>query len=92
MLMHDVTVLLLDEPTFGQDAKTAAECMEMIQHIQTEGTAVLMITHDMELVSSYADSVLVLHGTHLAFDGTPEQLFSREAELVQKQSSPSPSI
>ncbi|MCC2114546.1 energy-coupling factor ABC transporter ATP-binding protein [Bacillus halotolerans] len=84
MLMHDVKVLLLDEPTFGQDAKTAAECMEMIQHIQTEGTAVLMITHDMELVSSYADSVLVLHGTHLAFDGTPEQLFSREAELVQK--------
>ncbi|MCK8101859.1 energy-coupling factor transporter ATPase [Bacillus sp. 2CMS4F] len=84
MLMHDVKVLLLDEPTFGQDAKTAAECMEMIQHIQTEGTAVLMITHDMELVSSYADSVLVLHGAHLAFDGTPEQLFSREAELVQK--------
>ncbi|MEC1626156.1 ABC transporter ATP-binding protein [Bacillus mojavensis] len=84
MLMHDVKVLLLDEPTFGQDAKTAAECMEMIQHIQAEGTAVLMITHDMELVSSYADSVLVLHDTHLAFDGTPEQLFSKEAGLVEK--------
>nr|WGD73766.1 ATP-binding cassette domain-containing protein [Bacillus subtilis] len=65
MLMHDVKVLLLDEPTFYQDARTAAECMEMIQRIKAEGTAVLMITHDMELVSSYADSVLVLHDTGL---------------------------
>ncbi|CUB28504.1 MULTISPECIES: ABC transporter ATP-binding protein [Bacillus] len=84
MLMHDVKVLLLDEPTFGQDARTAAECMEMIQRIKAEGTAVLMITHDMELVSSYADSVLVLHDTGLAFDGSPAQLFSQETGLVQK--------
>ncbi|WP_444559060.1 ABC transporter ATP-binding protein [Bacillus stercoris] len=84
MLMHDVKVLLLDEPTFGQDARTAAECMEMIQRIKAEGTAVLMITHDMELVSSYADSVLVLHNTGLAFDGSPVQLFSQETGLAQK--------
>ncbi|MCY8720035.1 ABC transporter ATP-binding protein [Bacillus sp. S10C12M] len=84
MLMHDVKVLLLDEPTFGQDARTAAECMNMIQRIKQEGTAVLMITHDMELVSSYADSVLVLHDTDLVFDGSPAQLFSQETGLVQK--------
>ncbi|MCY7884609.1 energy-coupling factor transporter ATPase [Bacillus spizizenii] len=84
MLMHDVKVLLLDEPTFGQDARTAAECMDMIQRIKQEGTAVLMITHDMELVSSYADSVLVLHDTGLVFDGSPAQLFSQETGLVQK--------
>ncbi|MCY8308152.1 ABC transporter ATP-binding protein [Bacillus vallismortis] len=84
MLMHNVKVLLLDEPTFGQDARTAAECMDMIQRIKEEGTAVLMITHDMELVSSYADSVLVLHDTNLAFDGSPAQLFSQEKGLVQK--------
>lgn len=83
MLMHDVKVLLLDEPTFGQDARTAAECMDMIQRIKAEGTAVLMITHDMELVSSYADSVLVLHDTGLAFDGSPAQLFSQETRLVK---------
>lgn len=84
MLMHDVKVLLLDEPTFGQDARSAAECMDMIQRIKQEGTAVLMITHDMELVSSYADSVLVLHDTSLAFDGSPARLFSEETALVQK--------
>ncbi|MGM0948804.1 MAG: ABC transporter ATP-binding protein [Bacillota bacterium] len=84
MLMHNVKVLLLDEPTFGQDARTAAECMDMIQRIKEEGTAVLMITHDMELVSSYADSVLVLHDTNLDFDGSPAQLFSQEKGLVQK--------
>ncbi|TYS25079.1 energy-coupling factor ABC transporter ATP-binding protein [Bacillus subtilis] len=83
MLMHDVKVLLLDEPTFGQDARTAAECMDMIQRIKAEGTAVLMITHDMELVSSYADSVLVLNDTGLAFDGSPAQLFSQETRLVK---------
>ncbi|MBT2624632.1 ABC transporter ATP-binding protein [Bacillus sp. ISL-32] len=84
MMMHDLKILLLDEPTFGQDAKTAAECMELIESIQAAGTAVLMITHDMELVSAFADNVLVLHDTKLVYQGAPASLFSEQNEIVQQ--------
>lgn len=84
MMMHDLKILLLDEPTFGQDAKTAAECMELIESIQAAGTAVLMITHDMELVSAFADNVLVLHDTKLVYQGAPAPLFSEQNEIVQQ--------
>ncbi|KAA6453850.1 ABC transporter ATP-binding protein [Bacillus atrophaeus] len=84
MLMYDLKILLLDEPTFGQDAKTAAECMELIESIQAAGTAVLMITHDMELVSAFADNVLVLHDTKLVYQGAPAPLFSEQNEIVQQ--------
>ncbi|MDQ0927195.1 energy-coupling factor transporter ATP-binding protein EcfA2 [Bacillus atrophaeus] len=77
MMMHDLKILLLDEPTFGQDAKTAAECMELIESIQAAGTAVLMITHDMELVSAFADNVLVLHDTKLVYQGAPARVIFR---------------
>lgn len=92
MLMHDVKVLLLDEPTFGQDARTAAECMDMIQRIKQEGTAVLMITHDMELVSSYADSVLVLHDTGLVLTDLQRSYFLRKPDLSKSKAHPSSSI
>ncbi|MCY9159793.1 energy-coupling factor transporter ATPase [Bacillus atrophaeus] len=84
MMMHDLKILLLDEPTFGQDAKTAAECMGLIESIQAAGTAVLMITHDMELVSTFADNVLVLHDTKLVYQGAPAPLFSEQNEIVQQ--------
>ncbi|MGM0861297.1 cobalt ABC transporter [Bacillus atrophaeus] len=84
MMMHDLKILLLDEPTFGQDAKTAAECMELIESIQAAGTAVLMITHDMELVSAFADNVLVLHDTKLVYQGAPAPLFSEQNEIVRQ--------
>lgn len=84
MLMHNVNVLMLDEPTFGQDAKTARECMQMLREIQKEGTAVLMVTHDMELVSDYADTILVLCGTKLVFRGTPDALFSDNTRIAEQ--------
>ncbi len=84
MLMHNVNVLMLDEPTFGQDAKTARECMQMLREIQKEGTAVLMVTHDMELVSDYADTILVLCGTKLVFRGTPDALFSDNIGIAEQ--------
>ncbi|PSA92079.1 cobalt ABC transporter [Bacillus atrophaeus] len=84
MMMRDLKILLLDEPTFGQDAKTAAECMELIESIQAARTAVLMITHDMELVSAFADNVLVLHDTKLVYQGAPAPLFSEQNEIIQQ--------
>ncbi len=53
-------VLLLDEPTFGQDAVTWAELVDLLDQLRGEGAAVAAITHDDLLVTSLADDVLRL--------------------------------
>jgi energy-coupling factor transport system ATP-binding protein len=80
MLVHEQELLILDEPTFGQDANTAHEIMEILEE---KSGAVMMITHDMELVDEYADTVHVLDAGELIFSGTPESLWENE-EIVNR--------
>lgn len=80
MLVHEQELLILDEPTFGQDANTAYEIMRVLD--EKKG-AVFMITHDMELVDQYADTVHVLDEGELIFSGTPESLWEKH-EVVDK--------
>ena len=61
MLLFDQDVLILDEPTFGQDEKTARELIRRLKERQRQGTTIIMVTHDMELVDECADQVLVFH-------------------------------
>ncbi|MCY7708161.1 energy-coupling factor transporter ATPase [Bacillus safensis] len=81
MLLFDQDVLLLDEPTFGQDEKTAKELMRRLKERQCQGTTIVMVTHDMELVDECADQVLLFHQGKHVYDGTPYDLFSNQ-ELV----------
>jgi energy-coupling factor transport system ATP-binding protein len=48
-------VLILDEPTFGQDRRTWTEMVELLAAVRDEGRAVVTITHDTDLVSAVAD-------------------------------------
>jgi energy-coupling factor transport system ATP-binding protein len=80
MLVHEQELLILDEPTFGQDANTAHEIMEILEE---KSGAVMMITHDMELVDQYADTVHVLDAGELIFSGTPKSLWENE-EIVNR--------
>lgn len=83
MLVDEQPLMILDEPTYGQDANTAAELMALVADRMAKGCAVLMITHDMELVASHADQVIVLTDGKVSFQGTPHQLFSSAASIVQ---------
>lgn len=70
-LLHDPTLLLMDEPTVGLDPKSRRDLMAAIRaDIAARGTTVLWATHLVEEVES-ADRVLVLHQGHLLADGTP---------------------
>ena len=61
-LALDPDVLIADEPTTALDVTVQAEIMDMLQHLQAErGTAIVLITHDLGLVASYADRVLVMY-------------------------------
>jgi energy-coupling factor transporter ATP-binding protein EcfA2 len=53
-------LLVLDEPTFGQDARTWAELVALLDELRAEGTALVAVTHDAALVDVLADQVLEL--------------------------------
>jgi energy-coupling factor transport system ATP-binding protein len=57
------SVLLLDEPTFGQDLRTWRELVDLIAELRDEGRAVVLVTHDTDLVDTVADRRLELHGS-----------------------------
>ncbi|QKS70429.1 ABC transporter ATP-binding protein [Paenalkalicoccus suaedae] len=81
MLHEGQDILLFDEPTFGQDARTSSELLKIVKSLQEQGTAIVFVTHDMDLVDQYCDRALVFHEQELAFDGSPEELFHNEALL-----------
>ena len=59
-LIAGAPVLALDEPTFGQDRGRAAELLDVLTQLNDEGTTVLIVTHDLQLVAEHATSVAVM--------------------------------
>lgn len=56
-------ILLLDEPTFGQDAKSTFAMLEILEHIRLQGTTIVMVTHDLNIVEHFAtESWTIKHG------------------------------
>lgn len=59
-LVAGAPVLALDEPTFGQDRARATELLDILAALNAEGTTVLVVTHDLQLVADYANRVAVM--------------------------------
>lgn len=59
-LVAGAPVLALDEPTFGQDRERAAELLAMLRGLNDEGTTVLVVTHDLQLVADHATRTAVM--------------------------------
>lgn len=90
VLATDPDILVLDEPTSAQDEKETIRMMDLAAARCKEGKIVLLVSHDMEVVSRYAGRVIVLIEGSIAFDGKPKDLFvNREilsrAALCQPQ-------
>jgi len=83
VLVMQPQVLLLDEPTTGQDQRTLAPFMELVAELNRAGVTVLMITHDMDVVLRYASRVVVMVKGQVLADGAPAELFLREDVLTQ---------
>jgi energy-coupling factor transporter ATP-binding protein EcfA2 len=64
-------VLLLDEPTFGQDSRTWQELVALLAELLDDGAAVAAITHDAAFVSALATSEFLMDGQQAAEDGQP---------------------
>lgn len=63
-------ILVIDEPTTGQDPEMTREIFEIIRHLNELGTTVLMITHRVDYAAAYADRAIVMNSGTVAFDGS----------------------
>ena len=76
-------VIVLDEPTTGQDYLGIKAIRSSIKKLKDEGKTVIVVSHDMPLVAEDTDRVLVMCDTELIFDGTPSKLFASN-EILSK--------
>ena len=74
ILTGDHSLYLLDEPTFGQDAKTARELVQLIKELHEEGKTIVMVSHDLPLFYGLLNRVVVLYKGGIVFDGSPSDL------------------
>jgi energy-coupling factor transporter ATP-binding protein EcfA2 len=75
-------LLLLDEPTRGMDYPAKRELVRLLREWQAEGTGVLLVTHDVELVAQAADRVIVLDQGEVAAAGLPATVLSASPLLA----------
>ena len=68
-------IIIFDEPTVGFDPQSGKELMQLITDFHKQGKTIIVITHDMDLVNTYAQKVFMLEKGELAFEGTPSELF-----------------
>jgi len=77
MLVTQPRLLILDEPTSGQDRRNTLALVELLNSLRDQlGLALLVITHDMRLVAEWCDRAIVLSEGESTFQGTPEELFA----------------
>ena len=83
ILVMEPQLLLLDEPTAGQDFRHYTEIMTFLQSLRERGFTILMVTHDMHLMLEYAQRAIVLADGHLICDETPEQVLT-DPDIIQQ--------
>ncbi|MFB9644646.1 energy-coupling factor transporter ATPase [Microbacterium terregens] len=82
-LVAGAPVLALDEPTFGQDRARADELLALLRELNREGTTILVVTHDMQLVAEYADRMVVLADGRVLAHGPTAEVFA-DADLIDR--------
>ena len=76
-------MLALDEPTFGQDRARADELLALLRELNDEGTTILVVTHDMQLVTEYADRTVVMADGRIVRSGATADVFADD-ELIER--------
>jgi len=69
-------MLILDEPTSGQDANEKLRLLELLTRLNAQGMSIILVTHDMELLSRFTRRVIVMADGGKVFDGSPARLFA----------------
>ncbi|MDV3243940.1 MAG: energy-coupling factor ABC transporter ATP-binding protein [Nitrososphaerales archaeon] len=76
-------ILVVDEPTTGQDYSRAKVIMELCKKLNEEGKTIIIISHNMDLIAEYCKHIYVLKDGSLLTEGTPRYVFSKPEVLIQ---------
>ena len=83
ILVLEPEIIILDEPTAGQDWKTYTEIMSFLKHLNTMGKTIIIITHDMHLMLEYTSRSLAFAKGKLIADTTPIELLTNQALIKE---------
>ena len=81
ILVLNPEIILLDEPTAGQDQRHYTEMMDFLDELNQQGHTIIMITHDMQLMLDYSDRAIVVVDGQILADQSPAQVLS-DHELI----------
>ena len=76
-------IIILDEPTTGQDRRGCAQIMNITKDFQREGFTVVVVTHHMALVAEYAERVIVMCQGRQLLDGPTASVFAQADKLKE---------
>lgn len=84
-------ILILDEPTTGQDHQTTHVINDLIGRLRERGTTVLCVSHDMPLLADVVERVVVMKDSRIIADATPREVFADE-ELMGRTNLKAPQV
>jgi energy-coupling factor transport system ATP-binding protein len=88
VLAMNTPVVVLDEPSAGQDAHGVRLIGTIMDQLRAAGRTVILITHDIDFCAEQCERIVVLHGGRVLLDGTPEHVFTQTAKLAHSAVEP----
>jgi ABC-2 type transport system ATP-binding protein len=80
---HNPQVIILDEPTAGLDVASRTELHSMMQELKTEGTTLILATHDMAEAEKMTDRIAILLRGEIIATGSPRELTAKGSGLTK---------
>ena len=83
VLAMEPAILIIDEPTTGQDWKESIALMRLVKRLNDEGHTCIVTTHNMNLVSLFAKRVIVMWRSEVYLDSTTQEVFSQVDKILK---------
>jgi len=91
VLAMNPEVLVVDEPTTGQDPATSKQIFRLLEKLNKKGSTVVIVTHSMNLVAEFAERVVVLKDGEIIMDGDTQSVYSKP-EILEKTAQEPPDV
>jgi len=91
VLTMNPKVLIVDEPTTGQDYSRAKVMMDLFKRLHEKGKTIIVISHNMDLVAEYCERVVVMLDGNILLEGSPREVFMK-TDIIAKTSLEPPQV
>lgn len=89
ILSMDPKIIILDEPTLGQDVKEKERLIELIRELKRRNKTIIVVSHDVEFVSEFVDRIVLMNEGRIVANATRDVFYNKEliyrASLVEPQ-------